>query len=185
MEPNEKEEFVIVLDFLPNGYPFDSRPNFRKTPIAQVISKKNFTLLEIIPKKDVTITAMEELYIGEGKREKVHHVVGRIGVDRLTQTAKGELEFVVEKLVKENPQKFLDFFNKCGPISTRMHQIELLPGIGKKHMWAILEKREEKTFESFEEIKERISAIPDPVKIFVRRVMMELNNEDKYKIFAR
>jgi putative nucleotide binding protein len=66
-----------------------------------------------------------------------------------------------------------------------MHQIELLPGIGKKHMWAIFEKREEKTFESFEEIKERISAIPDPVKIFVRRVMMELNNEDKYKIFAR
>ncbi len=185
MESNEKEEFVVVLDFLPNGYPFDNRASFRKTPIAQVISKKSFTLLEVIPKRDVSIQAMEELYIGEGKREKVHHVVGRIGIDRLTQTAKGELEFVIEKLVKENPQKFLDFFNKCGPISTRMHQIELLPGIGKKHMWNILEARGEKLFESFEEIKNRISAIPDPVKIFVRRIILELNNEDKYKIFVR
>ena len=185
MELNEKEEFVIVLDFLPNGYPFDNRPSFRKTPIAQVMSKKYFTLLEIIPKKDVTIQAMEELYIGEGKRDKVHHVAGRIGMDRLTQTAKSELEVVIEKLVKENPQRFLNFFNKCGPISTRMHQIELLPGIGKKHMWGILEARDEKLFESFEELKERISAIPDPIRIVIRRILMELNNEDKYKIFVR
>lgn len=185
MEPSEKEEFVVVLDFLPNGYPFDNRLSFRKTPIAQVISKKNFTLLEVVPKKDVTLRAMEEVYIGEGKRDRVHHVAGRIGLDRLTQTAKGELKLVIEKLVKESPQKFLNFFNKCGSISTRMHQIELLPGIGKKHMWVILEAREEKPFESFEEIKKRISAIPDPLKIVVRRILMELNNEDKYKIFVR
>ena len=32
-----KEETVIVLDFLQNGYPFDKRPSHRKTPIIQAI----------------------------------------------------------------------------------------------------------------------------------------------------
>ena len=45
-----------------------------------------------------------------------------------------------------------------------MHQIELLPGMGKKHMKEILEKREEKEFESFEDMKKRIPNLPDPEK---------------------
>lgn len=180
-----KEEFVVVLDFLPNGYPFDSRPSFRKGPIAQALSKINFTLLEIIPKSGVVLQPAEEVYIGEGKRDKVHHVMGRIGADKLTQTALGELEHVVRKLVIENPEKFVEFFNKAGPISTRMHQIELLPGIGKKHMWEIIEAREEKPFESFEDIKTRVSLIPDPLKSVIKRIIMEINGEDKYRIFVR
>ncbi|HIH15446.1 MAG: hypothetical protein QT08_C0013G0003 [archaeon GW2011_AR17] len=185
MNTVSKEEFVVVLDFLPNGYPFDSRTSFRKGPIAQALSKVNFTLLEIIPKQGITLQAAEEVYIGEGKRDKVHHVVGRISSERLTQTAKGELDILVRKLVLECPEKFVAFFNKAGPISTRMHQIELLPGIGKKHMWEILEARDEKPFESFEDIKTRVSLIPDPVKSIVKRIIMEINGEDKYKIFVR
>ncbi len=45
----KKEEEAIVLDFLPNGYPFDSRPMHLKTAIAQAIGKENFTLLELVP----------------------------------------------------------------------------------------------------------------------------------------
>ena len=181
----EKEEYVVVLDFLPNGYPFDTRPLHRKTSVAQAISKNNFTLLEIIPKKDVTLQAGEEVYIGDGKRDKVHHVVGRIPGNKLTQTAQGELEFVIKKLVLENPAKYVEFFNKAGPISTRMHQIELIPGIGKKHMWEIIEQRKDKPFESFEEMKQRMSLIPDPLKAVVKRIIMEINGEDKYRIFVR
>ena len=40
-----KEEYSVVLDFLPNGYPFDDRPSHKKTPIAQALGKTNFTLL--------------------------------------------------------------------------------------------------------------------------------------------
>ena len=179
-----KEEFVVVLDFLPNGYPFDSRPSFRKGPIAQALSKVNFTLLEITPKQGVVLQADEEVYIGDGKRDKVHHVVGRINAEKLTQTALSELEHIVRKLVLENPEKFVEFFNKAGSISTRMHQIELLPGIGKKHMWEIIEARGEKPFESFEDIKTRVSLIPDPVKSVVKRILMEINGEDKYRVFV-
>lgn len=181
----EKEEFAIILDFLPNGYPFDTTPLHRKTAIAQALSKKNFTLLELIPKKGVSLQSQEEVYIGEGKRDQIHHVAGRIQGEKLTQTAHGELEIIVKKLVEADPQRFVEFFNKAGPLSTRMHQIELLPGIGKKHMWQIIEQREEKPFESFEDIKNRVPLIPDPLRVIIKRVLMEINGEDKYKIFVR
>jgi putative nucleotide binding protein len=181
----EREEFAIVLDFLPYGYPLDNRPSHRKTPIAQAISKTNFTLLELIPKKGITLQPNQEVYIGDGKRDEVHHVSGRLNVDKLTMTARGELEHVIESLVKTNEAKFVEFFNKAGPISTRRHQIELLPGIGKKHMWEIIEERRDKDFESFADIKARVSLIPDPLKSVIRRILMELNEEDKYKIFTR
>jgi len=185
MIPVPKEDYVIVLDFLPHGYPFDARSSFRKGPVVQALSRNNFTLLELVPKQGVLFQPGEEVYIGDGKREKVHHVVGRMSAEKLTQTARGELEVLVKTLVEEHPQRFVDFFNKAGPISTRMHQIELLPGIGKKHMWEILEAREEKPFESFEDIKKRVSQLPDPVKSVIRRVLMEIQGEDKYKIFVR
>ena len=42
----------------------------------------------------------------------------------------------------------IEFFNKAAPLTTRMHQLELLPGLGKKHMWEIIEERKDKPFES-------------------------------------
>lgn len=185
MATTEKEDFAIILDFLPNGYPFDPRPLHRKTAIAQALSKKYYTLLELIPKKGFSLQPQQEVYIGEGKREEIHHVAGRLSGDKLTHTARGEIEIILQKLVEAEPQRFLDFFNKAGPLSTRMHQLELLPGIGKKHMWQILERREEKPFESFEDIKSRVPLIPDPIKCVIKRIIMEMNGEDKYKIFSR
>jgi len=180
-----KEEIAIVLDFLPNGYPFDTRPMHRKNPIAQALGKENFTLLELIPKRGIILQPNEEIYIGEGKREQIHHVVGRIPMTKLTETAKGELEFIVKKLVQADDKRYIDFFNNAGPISTRRHQIELLPGIGKKHMWEILEKRKEKPFENFADLKARVKLIPNPEKSVIKRILMEINGEDKYRIFTR
>lgn len=178
-----KEENAIILDFLPNGYPFDTRPMYRKTPIAQAIGKNHFTLLEVIPKKGVSLQPNQEVYIGDGKREEIHHVVGKISLDKLTQTAKGELDFVIEKLVNDNEKRFVDFFNKAGPITTRRHSIELVPGIGKKHMLQILEERREKDFENFEDLKKRVRLLPDPKKAVIKRILMEINEEDKYRLF--
>lgn len=180
-----KEEAAIVLDFLPHGYPFDTRPLFRKTPIAQAIGKKFFSLLELVPKRDVSLQPNEEVYIGEGKRDKVHHIAGRISAKKLTQTARGELEFVIGSLVEKDEKRFVDFLNKAGPLSTRMHSIELLPGIGKKHMWEILEQREQKAFESFQEARSRMKQIPDIKKLFVQRIIAEINEKDRYKLFVK
>lgn len=178
-----KEEYAIVLDFLPNGYSNDDRPMFKKTPIVQAIGKTNFTLLELVPKKDVFLQPSDEVYIGEKERDKIHHINGRLALNRLTPTAKSEIEHIVHKIVKEDRQRFVQFFNDAQPLSTRMHSLELLPGLGKKHMWQILEERRGDPFKDFDDLKKRVKLIPDPEKIIIRRILKELEREEKHYIF--
>ena len=179
-----KEEIAIVLDFLPNGYPFDDRPTYVKSAIAQAIGKEKFVLLELVPKKEVHLQPHEEVYIGEGKRDKIHHIVGKLVLNKLTKTAQAELEHVIKDIINKNEKKFVDFFNNAQPLSTRMHQLELLPGLGKKHMWQVIESRKEKPFESFKDLKERVKLMPDPEKVVVRRILQELEGAEKHKLFV-
>ena len=179
-----KEENAIVLDFLPNGYPFDERPMYMKTPVAQALGKEHFILLELVPKKGMHLNLYEEVYIGDGKRDKVHHIAGKIPLSKLTRTAKSELEFAIKDIVNKNEKRFVDFFNSARPLSTRMHQMELLPGVGKKHMWEIINAREEKPFESFEDLKKRVKFIPDPEKLIIKRILEELGGAEKHKLFV-
>ena len=184
MIEEKKEETVIVLDFLPNGYPFDERPMYMKTPIAQAVGKLRFVLLELVTKKGIHLQPYEEVYVGEGKREKIHHIIGRLTPDKLTQTARAELELVIKEIVEKEQKRFIDFFNNAQPLSTRMHQLELLPGLGKKHMWEILDARKEKPFESFNDIKKRVKLMPDPEKAIIRRILKELSGEEKHRVFV-
>lgn len=176
-----KEETAIVLDFLPNGYPYDESPMYMKPPIAQAIGKEHFVLLELVPKKGVHLQPYEEVYIGDGKRDKIHHIVGKLPLSKLTTTAKSELEFVIKDIVKKNEKKFVEFFNKAQPLSTRMHQLELLPGLGKKHMWQIIEARGEKPFENFADLKNRVKLMPDPEKAIIKRILQELEGTEKHR----
>jgi len=179
-----KEEYAVILDFLPNGYSYDTRPSHKKTPIAQAIGKTHFVLLELVPKKEIFLQPYDEIYIGEGKRDKIHHIVGRLTQNKLSPTAKSELEFVVTDVVKKNEKTFIEFFNTAQPLTMRMHQIELLPGIGKKHMWMIIEERKDKPFESFEDLKSRVKLISDPCKAVVKRILAELSGTEKHLLFV-
>ena len=183
-KPRAKEETAIVLDFLPNGYHYDDRPMYMKTPIAQALGKEHFVLLELVPKKGIHLQPLEDVYIGEGKRDKIHHIVGKIQLDKLTATAKSGLELVIRDIIRQNEKRFIEFFNKAQPLGTRMHQLELLPGLGKKHMWQIIEIREEKPFESFADLKNRVKLMPDPEKTIIKRIMQELQSSEKHKIFV-
>lgn len=183
-KPVVKEEYAIVLDFLPHGYPFDKTPSHRKNPIVQAVGKERFVLLEMVPKKEAFLQPYEEVYIGEGKREKIHHVIGHLPMEKLTATAKTELDFVISDLVKKQEKRFLEFFNKAQPLTTRMHQLELLPGLGKKHMWEILEAREQKPFESFEDLKKRVKLMPDPEKAITKRIVEEISGKEKHRAFV-
>jgi len=183
-EQRVREESAIVLDFLPHGYPFDNRPSHKKSPIVQAIGKQHFSILELVPKKDVFLQPLQEVYIGEGKRDQIHHIVGKLTLEKLTATAKNELDFVIKDLIKQNEKRFVNFFNKSQPLTTRMHQLELIPGLGKKHMWEILEKRQEKPFESFKDIKARVKLMPDPEKAILKRIIEELSGTEKHHIFV-
>ncbi len=184
------EDYAIILDYLPLGRPDDERPLYKREPIAFGIGERYFTLMELIPKKDVELKPYERVYIGKEKRDKIEYIKRRITYDELSAAAKSELPYVVEKIVEQNEKTFVDFFNKAGPITTRFHSLELLPGIGKKLMWEILEEREKKPFESFKDIEERVKTIPNPKKLIVRRILLELEEsgekvgKGKYKLFV-
>ncbi len=178
-----KEENAIVLDFLQHGYPADKRPLHMKTPIVQAVGKTRFVLLELVPKKDIFLQPHEEVYIGEGKRDRIHHIIGRLPVSRLTSTAKAELEFVIKELIHKNINDFIGFFNNAGPLTTRMHQLELLPGLGKKHMWEIIEQRKTEPFKDIDDLKKRVKLMPDPEKLIAKRIMKELEGTEKHNLF--
>lgn len=175
-----KEETCVILDFLPNGYA-DRR---KSEPIAQAIGTSYFSLLEVVPREGVSLTPEEEVYIGEGKRDKIRFIRGQVDYSTLTNMARTILPEVVEKLVHRNEKKFIEFFNKASTITPRMHQFQLLPGIGKKHLMDILDERRKKPFEAFDDLKQRVKLFPDPVKILVQRVLDELKGNEKYYIFT-
>ena len=176
----EKEEYAIVLEYLPNGYPLEGK----MMPIAQAIGEINMTLLELVPRRGISIEIGERVYIGEGKRDKIYYILGRLHREKLTESAKSQLQEFIKKTVKEKEQKFVDFFNKSEAINKRIHQIELLPGFGKKHTQEILKQRKEKSFESLEEIKKRIQNLPDPEKAIEKRILQELTEFERYKLFV-
>jgi putative nucleotide binding protein len=175
----EKEEYAIILEYLPNGYPLEGK----MMPIAQAIGEGNLVLLELVPRRGVSLEVGEKVYIGEGKRDKIYYILGRLKREKLTEHAKEQLQERIENIVKEQEQRFVEFFNKAEAINKRMHQIELLPGFGKKHMKEILEKREEKPFENFEDMKNRISNLPNPEKAVEKRIFQELTNLERYNLF--
>jgi len=174
-----KEEKAIVLDFLPYGYPLEKK----MMPLAQAIGINGFTLLQLVPRRGEKFEVGEEVYIGEGKRDKVQYILGRCPREMLTETAKIQLEEFIEKAVLDDEEKFVKFFNEAQAMNTRLHQFELLPGFGKKHTSAILEAREEKPFESFADIKERVHNMPDPAKTVEKRVMEELTEIQRHNLF--
>jgi putative nucleotide binding protein len=175
----KKEEYAIVIEYLPNGYPLEKK----MMPIAQAIGENNLTLLELVPRRGESLEIGERVYIGEGKRDKIYYILGRLHREKLTESAKSQLEEFIKKTIKEREQEFVEFFNKAEAINKRIHQIELLPGIGKKHMNEILEKRKDSPFNSFEDMKKRISNLPDPEKAIEKRIFQELTNIERFNLF--
>ncbi|MCK5593940.1 MAG: DUF655 domain-containing protein [Candidatus Aenigmarchaeota archaeon] len=175
-----KDEYGIVLDFLHSGHSADRRA----TPIAQVIGDANFNLLEVELKEGHTIKPLESVYIGTEKREVVKSIKKKLTFHDLTGTAQNEIDDALEIIINTKQDRFIEFFNKSGPLTTRQHQLELLPGIGKKHMWEILDERKKAPFESFEDIKERVKLLPNPKKSVIKRIIDELEGDAKWYLFT-
>lgn len=175
------EERAIVLDFLPQG----KSSSFKPEPLALVVGTAHFSLLEVVPKANVELKPMEEVYIGREARDKIDHIKRRVNYDDLTSTAKEELEKVVEKIIMIQEKKFVQFFNAAGSISLKRHQLELLPGIGKQHLEDILRERQTKPFESLKDIETRVKFLTSPIAILRRHIINELQGEEKFYLFAR
>jgi putative nucleotide binding protein len=169
-----------VLDYLPYGYPLEGKMR----PVVQAIGEQFFSLLELAPVRGVSFNLKEKVYIGPDKRDKIYYIIGRLKSEKLTETAKIQLQEFIGKIVGEQEKKFVDFFNNAQAINTRLHQLELLPGFGKKHTNEVLAARKEKVFVSFEDIKERVHNIPDPKKAVEKRIAEEVLDNPRQHLFV-
>mgnify|MGYP001609343230 FL=1 len=154
-------------------------------PVAQGIGTKSYPLLELVPRRGIALGVKEKVYIGPEKRDKIYFIAGRLPREKLTETAKAQLAEFAQNIVVERKEEFVEFFNKAQAINTRLHQLELLPGFGKKHTQEILEERKNKPFESFEDIRTRVKTVPDPVKAIEKRFLDELTVRQRFNLFVK
>ncbi len=179
------EDYAYILDYLPQGHQDQRR--FKREPIAIALGDTEFKLLELIPKPDIPLQIGERVYIGKDLelRAEILHVKRRIGHEDLTSAASSELPYIIEDIVKKTEDRFVKFFNEAQAISTRYHMLELLPGLGKKTMWSIVDARKRTPFTSFEDIGDKVSTLHQPDKLICKRIELELmDSSQKYRLFV-
>ncbi len=176
---------VVILDLLIHGHPEEDRPSWAKTPIAQVLTFPDFVLYEVKVNKNSKIEVQEQKTYEEFlNEEKLNEVIKKIDFKDLTSTSKALIQPILEKQVLKYEEEFINFFNNSTSITPRMHALKLLPGIGQKHMWEILNARERQKFGTFKDISDRTS-ISNPPKLIAQRIIKELERDAKYYLFSK
>ncbi len=178
------ERVAVILDYLPRGRADDDRPQYQKEPLAHAIDDDTFQLYELVLSEDYDVSIGDEVDV-EPAASGIEEVRS-IGFSDLSGGAKSELEYVVRDLVEADIDRYVEFYNEAGPITLRLHQLNLLPGIGDKLRDNILDARDRNPFDSLENLEDRIPGLHDPKSIVVERIVEEIQDEDvKYKLFAR
>ncbi|WP_439331155.1 DUF655 domain-containing protein [Halobellus inordinatus] len=177
--------YAVVLDHLPHGRADDDRPRHRKSPLAYALGERDFRLFELTLSDDADISIGDRVVIGPTEARDAVEGFKEVQYGDISNTANAELEYAIEEIVDANEQRFVDFYNDAQPITLRLHQLNLLPGIGKKLRNNVLDQRKRGPFESFEDVEERVSGLHRPKEILAERIMEELRDDDlKYKTFV-
>lgn len=175
---------AIVLDYLPHGRADDDRPGYQKPPLAFVLDTETFSLSELTLTDDSGIKIGD--YIDLTAMPDGVETARSIDYDDLSGGGRSEIEYVIEDLIDDEEDRFIAFYNDAQPITLRLHQLNLLPGIGEKLRNSILDERKRKPFESFEELEERVTGLHNPKTVIVDRILEELREDElKYRLFAR
>ncbi|PSP66956.1 DUF655 domain-containing protein [Halobacteriales archaeon QH_8_67_27] len=175
---------AIVLDFLAHGRTEDDRPQYQKQPLAYALDREDFRLYEVVLGADADVSIGDDLVVD--RASDAIERTGEVEYEDLPGGAQSELDYAVEDLATEEERRFVDFYNDAQPITLRLHQLNLLPGIGKKLRNAILDERKRGPFESFEDLGERVDGLHNPKEVIVDRILEEIRKDDlKYRTFAR
>ncbi|MCI4322869.1 MAG: DUF655 domain-containing protein [Thermoplasmata archaeon] len=178
------EAYAYILDYLPNGR--STEHGFHREPTALAVGVGELKLLEIVPRPGVALTPGGRIPLlpEGGVAPPIDHVRRRIGYEELTAASRTELPLALEKIVLAEAPRFLRFFNESESISPRFHLLELLPGVGKKTMLALIEERKKGPYASFEDIDRR-THLHHPERLIVERIVQELSGApDKYRLFV-
>ncbi|MFB6125931.1 MAG: DUF655 domain-containing protein [Halolamina sp.] len=176
---------AVVLDFLPHGRSDDDRPQYKKSPVAYALGERAFQLFELELTDDTDVGIGDRVVVEPADERETVTNVREVEYDELSGGANSELEYAVEDIVDRQETRFVDFYNDAQPITLRLHQLNLLPGIGKKLRNKILEQRKRGPFEDFEELTDRVAGLHRPKEVIVERIQEELRDDDlKYKTFV-
>ena len=174
---------AVVLDVLPHGRADDDRPRYQKSPLAQTIDTQHFRLYELVLGEVGTVTIGEEVSVDP--IGSAVEVAREMDYEELSGGARSELEHVVNQVVEAEEDRFLEFYNEAGAVTLRLHQLNLLPGVGDKLRDNIMDARKRQPFDSLADVDERVSGLHDPKGTLVDRILQELQDEDvKYKLFV-
>jgi putative nucleotide binding protein len=178
-------EHAVVLDHLPYGRPDDDRPQHQKPEIAYAVGEQRFDLFELTLVEGADVSIGDRIVVAPDADRDLVDRYRTIEYDDLSRGAEQELEYVVEEIVERHSGRFLDYFNDAQPLTLRLHQLNVLPGIGEKLRNDILDSRKRQgPFESFEELEERISGLHDAKGTVVDRIIEELTEDVKYRAFT-
>lgn len=178
------ESTAIVLDYLPHGRTAGDRPQYEQAPLAHALGVQDFRLYEIVLEEDHEIAIGDEVGVRPAGPEVAEF--RELTYDDLSSGASAELEYVVREMLERFEDRFVTVFNDAQPITLRLHQLNLLPGIGDKLRDDIIDERRRGAFESFADLEERIDGLHDPEGAIVGRILEELEDADiKYYLFVR
>ena len=181
-QPRKYEEYAYVLDFIERGK--SSTVRGREGIIVTAIGEDRLTILEVLGMPNTSFDVGERIYIGKEGRTKVLSVLGKMDYTKISNSAQSELAAVVEKIVTENEKRFIDYLNNAQPLTPRIHALELIPGIGKTYMKVMIEEREKKKFENFEDLQNRVG-LKEPIKQISKRIMEEITGETRMNLFVK
>ena len=68
-------------------------------------------------------------------------IVGMLRFRDLSAPTQSDLPSVLTEIINANPEIFLVFYNRGGPINRKMHMFQLLPGIGPSTAQEMVKKR--------------------------------------------
>jgi putative nucleotide binding protein len=176
------EEYAYVLDFVTRGKSTTVRG--RDGIIVTALGEERLTILELLAMPNSTFEIGERVYIGKEGRTKILSVLGRLEFNQISSSAQSELISVVEKIVMQNEQRFIDYLNNAQPLTPRIHALELIPGIGKTYMKTMLEEREKRKFSDFKDLQGRVG-LKEPAKQVAKRIIEEITGETRMNLFVR
>ncbi|HKZ40809.1 MAG TPA: DUF655 domain-containing protein [Candidatus Hodarchaeales archaeon] len=176
---HERRGIVVDIshDFLSDHSSFK-----KEFPVYYVLGVEHFTLLEIFLRKPILGTVVGDLVELETHKDEFQRV-RRINFDLLPKGAEYALEEMLTKLIREQSERFVKFFNEAKPVTVKLHQLTLLPGVGQKRMWTVLDARKAKPFDSYSDIEARAGL--DPVAVVVKRILNELSGKERHNLFVR
>lgn len=174
---------AVVLDYLAHGRTDEGRPRYEQAPLAHALGVTQFRLYELILAEDASISIGEEVAVRPP--EEPIQEFRELTYDGLSSGAEAELDYAVEELIEANEDRFVTVFNEAQPITLRLHQLNLLPGIGNKLRDDILDARKRGPFADFADLTTRIDGLYDPADIIKERILTELRDPElKYYLFV-